>query len=400
MNTKKVLKTTVCILGSGPAGMVLGNILLQNGIDCIVADKYNREEIYARGRAGLLESTTVELLEKHNLADTIFQNGYPHHCCEFRYPEYSIVFEYGKLSDRQVHYIYPQSDLNDDLIQKYLNAGGKLLFHHEGKKIDQTSDSIFVDLYNEISDEAITVHADFVVGCDGYHGICRQSIPNDSVDIYNKQHKYQWLAILAYAPPSTKHMIYAVHPDGFAGHMLRTDKISRYYLQIPLNDKVENWPDERVWDTLQRRLAKKDWTLIEGKIFEKRAMSLRSYVMEPLRYGRLLMAGDAAHIISPMGGKGLNLAVQDAGVLAETLINYYREGHPISYLDRYSNIRLPYIWRAQEFSYGMLNMVHKPESDDLDEIRFRHKLNQSKLTQLTTSSTFAKDFARNYVGIR
>lgn len=400
MNMVKVLKTTVCILGSGPVGIVLGNILLQNGIDCIVADKYNREEIYARGRAGALESTTVELLKKHKLADTILKNGYPHDCCEFRYLEYSIVLEYGKLSGGEVHYIYPQSDLNDDLIQKYLDAGGKLLFHHEGKKITQTSDSIAVDLYDKYSHETITVHADFIAGCDGYHGISRQSIPEDAVDIYNKEYKYRWLAILAYAPPSTKHMIYSLHPDGFAGHMLRTDKVSRYYLQISLNDKVKDWPDERIWETLQRRLAKKGWTLMEGKIFEKRLMSLRSYVMEPLQYGRLLMAGDAAHIITPMGGKGLNLAVQDAGVLAETLVNYYREGHSISYLDRYSDIRLPYIWRAQEFSHAMLNMVHLPESDDLDELLFQHKLSQSKLAQLTTSTTFAKHFARNYVGIK
>jgi p-hydroxybenzoate 3-monooxygenase len=399
MNTETRLKTSVCILGSGPAGIVLGNILLSNGIDCIIADRYDRQEIYARGRAGALESTTIELLKKHDLADTIIKNGHIHDRCEFRYPDYSIVFEYRKLSGGDVHYIYPQSDLNDDLIQKYLDAGGELLFHHEGKRISQTPDGIVVDLYDKDKDRIITVDADFLVGCDGYHGIARQSIPEDAVSVYNKPYKYQWLAILAYALPSAKHIIYALHPDGFAGHMLRSEKITRYYLQIPLGDNVEDWTDERIWENLQRRLAKKDWTLIEGKIFEKRVMSLRSYVMEPLRYERLLMAGDAAHIITPMGGKGLNLAVQDAGVLAETLLKYYQEGHSISYLDRYSEIRLPYIWRAQEFSYSMLNMVHVPEGNDLEDIKFRHKLSQSKLAQLTTSATFARDFARNYVGI-
>jgi p-hydroxybenzoate 3-monooxygenase len=399
VNPTNVLKTSVCILGSGPAGIVLGNILLQNGIDCIIADKYDRQEIYARGRAGTLESTTVQLLKKYGLADTIFKNGYTHDRCEFRYPDYSIIFEYGKLSGGDIHYIYPQSDLNDDLIQKYLDAGGKLLFHHEGKRISQTSDGIVVELYDKANDRNITACADFITGCDGHHGIAHQSIPENTIDVYNKHYKYQWLSILAYAPPSAKHIIYALHPDGFAGHMLRNEKITRYYLQIPLGDRVEDWTDERIWKNLQRRLAKKDWTLTEGKIFEKRVMSLRSHVMEQLRYGRLLMAGDAAHIITPMGGKGLNLAVQDAGILAETLINYYQEGHSISYLDRYSEIRLPYIWRAQEFSYSMLNMVHVPEGHDLEDIRFRHKLSQSKLAQLTTSATFARDFARNYVGI-
>jgi p-hydroxybenzoate 3-monooxygenase len=399
VNTETVLKTSVCILGSGPAGIVLGNILLQNGIDCIIVDKYNREEIYAKGRAGAIESTTVDLLKKHGLADTILKNGYPQDRCEFRSQDYSIVLEYGKLSGGDVHYFYPQSDLNDDLIQKYLDAGGSLLFHHEGKKVTQTEDSITVDCYDIDTDTKISIHADFVAGCDGYHGLARQSIPEAAVDIYKKQYPYYWLAILAYAPPSTKHGIYALHPDGFAAHMLRNSNISRYYLQIPFDDDVNDWSDERIWATLQKRLAKKGWTLTEGKIFEKRIMSLRSYVMEPLRYQRLLMAGDAAHIITPMGGKGLNLAIQDAGALAETLIYYYQEEQDISYLDRYSEIRLPYIWRAQEFSYALLNMVHQPEGDTPDDIRFRYKLSQSKLAQLTTSVTFARDFSRNYVGI-
>ena len=393
------LKTSVCILGSGPAGIVLGNILRQNGVECIVVDKYSREEIYARGRAGLLESTTVDLLKKHKLADTLLKNKQTHDRCEFRYPDYSIVLEYGRLSGGDVHYVYPQSDLNDDLIQQYLDSGGKLLFRHEGKQIVQNENGVVVNCYDNESDSMITIEADFVAGCDGYHGISRRSIPEGAVEIYKKQYGYRWLAILAYAPPSTDHPIYALHPEGFAAHMLRNSKISRYYLQISPEDQVEDWTDERIWATLHKRLAKKDWTLTEGKIFEKRLMSLRNYVMEPLHYGRLLMAGDAAHIITPMGGKGLNLAVQDAGILAETMIKYYHEKQDISCLNLYTEIRLPYIWRAQEFSYTMFNMVHKPEGSDREDINFRHKLSQSKLAQLTTSATFARDFARNYVGI-
>ena len=399
MNHTTIIKTSVFILGSGPAGIVLGNILLQNGIDCIIADKYNRQEIYARGRAGTLESTTIGLLQKHNLADKIITKGHTHGCCEFRYPDYSVVFDYGKLCGGDLHYIYPQSDFNDDLIQNYQALNGTLLFRHEGKRISQTSSGVVVDLYDKNNDQLVTVQADFLIGCDGYHGLTRQSIPEDAVSVHHKQYQYQWLAILAEAPPSATHIIYALHPDGFAGHMLRNQKVTRYYLQIPLGDHIENWTDERIWEHLQRRLANKDGMLIEGKILSKRVMSLRSYVMEPLRYERILLAGDAAHIITPMGGKGLNLAVQDAGVLAETLINYYQEGHAVDYLDRYSKIRLPYIWRAQEFSYSMLNMVHAPEGNDLEDLRFRHKLSQSKLAQLTTSATFARDFARNYVGI-
>jgi p-hydroxybenzoate 3-monooxygenase len=393
------LKTSVCILGSGPAGIVLGNILLNNGIDCLVIDRYNRQEIYARGRAGAIESTTVALLKRHGLADTILKEGYPHDRCEFRYLNDSFVLDYGKLSDGDVHYFYPQSDLNDDLMQRYLDAGGRLLFHHEGIELAQTEHGATVICENKNTGEILSIQADLVAGCDGYHGLARRSVPAQAANIYTKEYGYRWLAILADAPPSSSHALYGVHPEGFAAYMRRNNQVSRYYLQIAADEELADWPDERIWASLRRRLAREGWTLTEGQIAQKQIMVLRNYVIEPLRYQRLLLAGDAAHIITPMGGKGLNLAVQDAGVLAETIISYYLENHALSYLDRYSEIRLPYIWRAQEFSYSLLNMVHLPEGSHPEDVRFLHKLSASKLAQLKTSNTFAKNFARNYVGI-
>ena len=246
------LKTSVCILGAGPAGIVLGNILLKNGIDCIIIDKYNREEIYARGRAGAIESTTVKLLKKHELADTLLKNGYTQGACKFHYPNGSIIFDYGALTGGDLHYVYPQSDLNDDLIEQYIDAGGQIFFHWEGQKIIQSETVVTIECYDLDREKTVIIKADFVAGCDGYHGLSRQSVPSDAVQIYTKQYNYRRLAILANAPPSCAHAIYAVHPDGFASHLRRNNQVTRYYLQVSKTDKIDDWNDERIWNNLQK----------------------------------------------------------------------------------------------------------------------------------------------------
>jgi p-hydroxybenzoate 3-monooxygenase len=394
-----MLNTQVCILGAGPAGLALANMLLNQNIDCIVVDAFSRAEIYARGRAGLIECTTVSLLDKHHLASTIYRNGTAHDRCEFRTPNFNYLLEYGKIAGGETHYTYPQNDLVDDLAKIYLDAGGVILYSTPAERINQNEAGAQVECREKSSGEVIVIQSDFLVGCDGYHGISRQAVPNNAVKIYDKQHDYSWLAILAHAPPSSDHIIYALHPDGFAGHMLRNSKISRFYIQVALGDEIENWSDERIWAALRTRLAKPHWHLAEGEIFEKRILSMRSYVIEPLSYQRLFLVGDAAHIITPCGGKGMNLAIQDAGVLAETLGNYYRDNLELTYLSRYSELRLPYIWRAQEFSLAMLHMLHKPQGNDSGDVAFMQKIGESKLAQLRTSPTFALDFSRNYVGI-
>ena len=399
MTREKELQTTVCILGAGPAGIVLANILLQHGLDCIVIDAMSRQEIFGRGRAGVIESTTVDCLKKHDLAKPILHHGRTNDRCEFRSPAGSVTFEYGQLSGGDTHFIYPQNNLVDDLTQIYLDRGGQIFFSRAGRQVHNADDHIAVECYDKIRQTTVTIHADFVAGCDAQHGVSRQSIPTAAVTTYRKQHNYNWLAILAYGKPSADHVIYALHPDGFAGHMPRSSDMSRYYLQIPLDDTIDTWPDARIWRTLRKRLAKKGWTLKKGEICSKNILSLHSYVTEPLRYKRLFLVGDAAHLIPPCGGKGMNLAIQDASVLAETLTNYCQKRRSLSYLDRYSAIRLPFIWRAQEFAYAMMNMIHKAEGNDLDEVQFMQKLKESKLTQLETSKTFAKAFARDYVGI-
>jgi p-hydroxybenzoate 3-monooxygenase len=399
MTTEQEIKTAICIVGAGPAGIVLGNMLLWHGLDCVVVDALSREEIFARGRAGVIESTTVDVLKPYGLAEPILTKGATNDRCEFRSPAGQVVFEYGEASGGDTHYVYPQNNLVDDLTQIYLDRGGTLFFSRAGLQVHQEEDGISLTCEDKISQTTVTIHADFMAGCDGPRGVSGPSIPPEAVQIYRKQHNFNWLAILAYTKPSADHVIYALHPDGFAGHMPRNREVSRFYLEIPFNDEVEAWSDERIWQALQRRLSKPGWTLEEGEIFNKSIVFLRSYVMEPLRYQRLFMVGDAAHLIPPCGGKGMNLAIHDANILAETLVNYYREQHSLSYLDRYSSIRLPFIWRAQEFAYSMLHMIHKPAGDDADDVNFLQKLKESKLMQLATSKTFAHDFARNYVGI-
>ena len=393
------IRTTIAILGAGPAGIVLAHLLRQQGISCVITDAHTRAEIYARGRAGLLESTTVALLKKYRLDGPVLARGTRHDKCEFRFPDFSMLLEYGKLVGNETHWTYPQNDLVDDLMQMYLDDGGEIHFGYGGVSIRDDGDGICVACTHSTSGETLQLECEFVIGCDGYHGIARKSVPSDAVTIYNKQHAYGWLAVLAEAPPSTDHIIYALHPDGFAGHMLRSEKISRYYLQVKLDDHVDAWDDQRIWQTLERRLEKKDWALTRGRIVEKRMLAMRSYVMEPMRHGRLFLAGDAAHIITPCGGKGMNLAIQDVGALADVLHDYYADDKNPAHLDRYSTQRLPMIWRAQEFSYSMLVMLHKPEASDPAERAFLQKLNESKLAQLLTSETYKRDFSRNYVGI-
>ena len=391
------LSTKICIIGAGPAGLLLANILQQNKIPCIVLEKYSREEIYARSRAGLVDYKTVSILKEYGLADRLLKEGKAHGRCEFRSPELSFILEYSKMCGDRTHYTYPQQELLFDLIEKFQQAGGEILFNTQGLAIENRNYSAKVQCHNEDTQNTIVIDCDFMAGCDGFHGIARQSIPHHELGTYTKDYEFAWLAITAEAPPSTKHIIYAVHPHGFAGHMLRNEKISRYYLQIPLDDSASNWSDDRVWSELHLRLAKDGWSLTEGKIIAKQVLKMRSFVSHPMHYKRLFLAGDAAHILTPSGGKGMNLAVQDADVLGKLMVNHYHSEQNHTLLQNYSAIRHPAIWKTQEFSHSLLHMISIYDGNSPDD-RFMQQLQQSKLSQLMNSETYALDFARKYVG--
>lgn len=384
----------VGIVGAGPAGLTLGNLLREAGIPCVVLEKGTREYIETRPRAGVLEHRAVQMLTEHGLADRLLQEADRHGACEFRVNGEAYEVDYATLYDGQTHYIYPQQEVVQDLVRHYVDErGGDVRWGVTDVQLHGIESSEPALTWTNADGTRERLDCSFIAGADGFHGVTRQSIPAGAVQEFSHQHGIEWLSVLAEAPPSTHKVIYALHPDGFAGHMLRSSTVSRYYLQVPVDDTVDNWPDERVWSELHKRLALRDsdWKLTEGRIVEKRILDMRSHVVEPMNHGTLYLLGDAAHIITPVGAKGMNLALHDAEVLADAVTRYHRTGDETG-LRSYSEVCLRRVWRAQEFSQWMVFMIHRsPEP-------FLSRLGQARLEHLIASGSSAGYFAQNYVG--
>lgn len=385
------LHTTVAIIGAGPAGLTLANLLRQREIDCVVLDKFSRQQILARARAGLLENRTVELLDRMGVSKRLHAEAAVHRGCEFRVDRESFVADYSAMYDGKPHFVYPQQEVVADLIDGFESSGGTVYYETQAVKVLQLDDRPRV----ECADGTV-VHAEFVAGADGQHGAARASMPWDEIDEYTMQHEFRWLTLLAEAPPSSELTIYAQHRNGFAGHLLRSETVTRFHVQVPFSDTVDDWPDDRIWRELRTRLAKPGWTLNEGPIFSKNMLEMQSKVCEPMQHGRLFLLGDAAHVITPSGGKGMNLAMADAAELDLVLARYAASGHE-SDLTAYSEHRIPDIWKAQEFSHALLHMMHTYEPDSPDAA-FRQKLQRSRLWQLHHSTAYARNFAESYIG--
>jgi p-hydroxybenzoate 3-monooxygenase len=388
------VRTQVGIVGAGPAGLLLSHLLHLRGIESVVLENRSREYVEQRVRAGVLEHATVELFRDMGLAERLDRESLIHHGIELRFEGSGHRIALTDLTGRSI-WIYGQQEVVKDLIAARLDAGGQILFEVDDVGL-QGIDSHAPLIRFRQGDAEQEIHCDFIAGCDGFHGVSRDSIPPGVLSVYEHEYPFAWLGILAAVAPSTDELIYASHDRGFALHSLRSPEISRLYLQVAPNEDLDEWPDDRVWQELQVRLGDDHgWTLAEGPVLEKGVASMRSFVVEPMQFGRLFLAGDAAHIVPATGAKGLNLAVHDVRVLSEVLADWYH-GHGEDGLDGYSDRCLGRVWRVQEFSSSMSSMLHRLPDDDGG---FRRHLQLAQLRYVTRSEAAARSLAENYVGL-
>ncbi|RAJ78893.1 MULTISPECIES: 4-hydroxybenzoate 3-monooxygenase [unclassified Streptomyces] len=387
----------VVILGAGPAGLLLGNLLQRGGVDCVVLERGTREHIQTRARAGFLAAHTVRILQRHGLADGLNRDGQDHSTCEFRSDDGRFRLDYSRLGQGERHTVYPQQALVSDLLAHYTDAGGRIRFTTDALDVRDTGTDRPTVTVRTADGRPGHWRARYVAGCDGRHGAARRSLPAHTVR-HHLDHGVSWLGLLADAPPSLDAVGYGVHSRGFAGHMARTSTVTRYYLQCARDTRTDDWPDDRIWAELALRLRADAYgPLHQGRIGQRGVVHLESDVIEPLRHGSLFLAGDAASLISPSAAKGANLAVLEAELLAEALLDDLAHGDPAG-LDTYSARCLDHIWRAQEFSHWMIGLLHGSPGTD-GEARFRDSLRRSRISALRDSRAQQDWFAEHYVGV-
>jgi p-hydroxybenzoate 3-monooxygenase len=388
------LRTQVGIIGAGPAGLLLGHLLHLQGIESIIIEQRSREEIESTIRAGVLEQGTVDVLMQAGVGERLKREGLVHHGIELRFGGRGHRIDLYALTGGRSITIYPQHEVIKDVVAARLHQGGALLFevsHVSIHDIETEKPCIRCQQGNAILD----ISCDFIAGCDGFHGVSRPALPSAPQAVFSRTYPFGWLGILVEAPASTRELIYCSHERGFALVSTRTPQIQRLYLQCASDDHLANWPDTRIWEELHTRLAATDgWTLQEGPILQKGIVAMRSFVTEQMHYGRLFLAGDAAHIVPPTGAKGLNLAVHDVIILARALEAFYTRGQQ-DRLDTYSTACLQRVWRAEHFSWWMTSMLHSFPDDD----GFQQRLQLAQLEYTTRSQAASTSLAENYVGL-
>jgi p-hydroxybenzoate 3-monooxygenase len=381
------------VIGAGPAGLALANVLRQRGIGCVLLEAKTREFIEGRPRAGFIEEWAVRALEGHGLAERLLREAQRHTAFEFRFEGARHLIGYGELTGHH-HYVYPQTELVKDMLLAYVDkGGGDVRFGVRDVRLHGLESARPSVTYTDpVTGERQLIDCDFVAGCDGARGVSRAYVTENGGTFAGHDYGVGWLALLAQAPPSAETVVFGIHERGFAAHMARSAKVTRYYLQCTPGDDIEGWTDTRVWWELQARLALPGGELTEGPLIEKRILGMHNYVVAPMSYGRLHLAGESAHLIAPIGAKGMNLALYDAFLLADAYASHYVHGDA-SALSGYSETCLRRVWQYQEFSQWMSDVLHGPSAEP-----FLAGLAKARLRRLLTSRTARTAFAELYIG--
>jgi len=388
------LRTQVVIVGSGPSGLLLGQLLGRAGIDAVILERSTREHVLGRIRAGVLERGTVRLLEEAGVADRLHREGLVHDGVELAFDGQRLRLDLRALTGGAHVTVYGQTEVTLDLMEAREAAGWPTVFQAADVEIDGIESERPRVLFTEHGVRR-EIRCDFVAACDGYHGAGRRSVPEEALRIFERVYPFGWLGLLADAPPAADELVYANHPRGFALLSMRSAVRSRYYVQVPLDERVEAWSDDRFFDELRARLpAELAAAVTPSPSIEKSIAPLRSFVAEPMRFGRLFLAGDAAHIVPPTGAKGLNLAVGDVHYLYRGLVAHYAERDDAE-LDAYSARALSRVWKAERFSWWMTSLLHRfPDMDD-----FAQRMQRAEFDHLTDVRSAAANLAENYVGL-
>ncbi|KQV82274.1 4-hydroxybenzoate 3-monooxygenase [Massilia sp. Root351] len=386
------MRTQVAIIGAGPAGLLLSHLLHLNGIESIVLESRSQAEIEATIRAGVLEQGTMDILNNAGVGARMRAEGALHHGFELAFSGRRHRIDLTELTGKSIT-VYPQHEVIKDLVAARQAAQGQLLFEVSGVQLHRVETTTPSVTYSH-GGGAARIDADFVIGCDGYHGVTRPAMPVQGRQDYQRTYGFGWFGILVESAPSSEELIYARHPRGFALVSTRSPTVQRLYFQCDPADHVDNWSDDRIWAELHARLENRDgWIVQEGRIFQKNIIGMRSFVSTPMQAGRLFLAGDAAHIVPPTGAKGMNLAVSDVHLLAQGLEQFYRQGAD-ERLQGYTAGALKRIWRAEYFSWWMTNLLHTFP----DATPFKREVQRAELECLVSSRAMATALAENYVG--
>ena len=390
----KTLKTQVAIIGAGPSGLLLGQLLHNAGIDTVILERQVPDYVLSRIRAGVLEQGMVDLLRQAGVGQRMDAEGLVHGGFELAFDGRLVHIDLQSLTGGKTVMIYGQTEVTRDLMAARQAAGALTLYEASNvQPHDMKTDQPYLTF--EKDGETWHLDCDYIAGCDGFHGVARQSIPSESLKVFERVYPFGWLGILADTPPVHEELVYARHERGFALCSMRSATRTRYYLQVPAEEKVENWSDQRFWDELKSRLPQNLANdLVTGPSIEKSIAPLRSFVVEPMQYGRMFLLGDAAHIVPPTGAKGLNLAASDVSTLFNILLKVYREGRT-DLLEKYSEICLRRVWKAERFSWWMTSILHNfPDTD-----AFSQRISQTELEYFVGSEAGRKTIAENYVGL-